>query len=115
MSTIIGEGTDTFSFNVPNTHDEEISVPFKTPKYQDNLNILFGNCDSLNLQKRTKLEILAKNDHIVCLNETNYKESDTTLLTSSGLGKIACIKSLDNISFKNGKRCLLYTSDAADE
>ena len=47
--------------------------------------------------------MLTENDHLLCLNETNFTENDCIILTNSGLGDIASIKSCDNITYKNGK------------
>ena len=47
------------------------------------------------------LEILTGDEHLICLNETNLSESDTTLLK---LGNSCLIRSLDNITYKKGER-----------
>ena len=60
--------------------------------------------DGLSQIKMEKLKLLSQQDHLLCLNELNYKEIDTSLLVNSGLGSLACIKSLDTITFKKGKR-----------
>jgi hypothetical protein len=54
--------------------------------------------------KAAKLALLSQSDHVICLNETNLSESDTSLLAKYNLGPLAKIKALGNISFKNGRR-----------
>ena len=89
----------------PSDIDNSINLdPLKSTKFKDNLGIMFGNCDALTMTKANRLKMLTQEDHIICLNETNYKESDATLFTQAGLGHMAVVKSLDNVSFKRGKR-----------
>merc|ERR1712071_485249 len=61
------------------------------------------NINGLSTQKINRLNILTENDHMLCLNETNFTENECIILTNSGLGDIASIKSCDNITYKNGK------------
>jgi len=102
----IGEGEEEFSIHVPNfwvpgknVANSQKNVPFK----EDILSILFGNIDGLSNQKLDRLKIISENDHILCLNETNFSETDCKLLINSGLGEICTIKSCDDITYKNGK------------
>ena len=44
--------------------------------YSDNLSIFFTNINGLSTQKINRLKILTENDHILCLNETNFTEND---------------------------------------
>ena len=94
-------------FDVPDTEDHNNLPTTENPEklvYSDTLSILFGNVDGLSKKKADKLKILSDQDHFLCLNELNYKECDASLLVNSGLGNLACIKALDDITFKKGKR-----------
>jgi hypothetical protein len=48
--------------------------------FQDSLSILFCNINGLNRQKIDRINLLSTDDHIICLNETNYSENECTLL-----------------------------------
>ena len=102
----IGEGPEEFSIHVPdfwvpgkNVANSQKNVSLK----EDVLSILFGNIDGLSNQKLDRLKIISENDHILCLNETNFAEIDCKLLVNSGLGEICTIKSCDSITYKNGE------------
>ena len=96
--------------NLPTGITERVS-PKKTDqtknqvveKNSDILSILFCNINGLSRQKLDRLSILSENDHMICLNETNYRENDCALLTQAGLGELCAIKSLNKITYKNGE------------
>ena len=108
----IGDDEDNFAISLPQSQTEatKISKPLETKQFSDTLSILFGNIQGLRTQKQadklSRLSKLCQNDHLLCLNETNLREKDATLLVKGDLGKICKIKSLDNIKFLKGKRVL---------
>ena len=64
--------------------------------------------------KREALKHESFNDHIVCLNETNYTENQKVNLISDGLGVNAEIKAMNDYTFdKSGNR--IKCSDRADK
>jgi len=106
----IGDASDNFAISLPpiQAEDNNVTKPLETTKFADAFSILFGNVQGLKTQKQadklSRLSKLCQNDHLVCLNETNLREKDATLLVKKELGKICKMKSLDNIKFVNGKR-----------
>ena len=102
----IGVNEDTFEIQVPNLsrkNDPKINQEPTALKLEDTLSIFFANINGLSTHKINRLKFLTENDHILCLNETNYSENECIILTNSGLGDIASIKSCDNITYKKGK------------
>ena len=99
-----GMGGANLVINLPVSDEETITHnnTLNSSSFDDTLRIIFGNVNGLNNSKRTRLAAMTQSDHIICLNETNYSENDTLLLTKSGLGDIAKIKSLDHIAYKKG-------------
>ena len=102
----IGDGNDAIEINVPNiaqNNGTNFNMENQKIKFEDVLSIFFTNINGLSTQKINRLKILTENDHIVCLNETNFSENECIILTNSGLGDIASIKSCDNITYKKRK------------
>ena len=90
---------------VPVIEMDHDSQPFSTLSHKDEFRVIFANVDGLgNGPKMGQLKETTRNDHMLLLNETNYGEKDAQLLTANGLGCIAAIRALDNVTFKNGKR-----------
>ena len=80
--------------------------PLQSADFEHNLRILFCNIDGLR-NKAKKLKILSANDHIICMNETNLVDTDSSLISQLGLGDTVVSKSLHNYTFKKGRRVLL--------
>ena len=73
----------------------------QTKKAEDALRLLFGNVNGLTPSTLNTLQLLTTNEHLVCLNELNIGENDTSLLSKIGN---SVIKSLDEVTFKDGNR-----------
>ena len=102
---VIGSGDDAFEVDIPLQRENiEDPVSDNSKKFSNELSIVFGNISGLNAKKRLKLKTLTKNDHLICLNETNLSSHDAMLLTQCGLGSTAVIKSLDDVTFVRGRR-----------
>ena len=96
--------------NLPLYKDDHVTTNsiFSSEKFEDSISVLFGNIQGLasgkQSEKLTRLSKLSTSDHLICLNETNLSETDSVLLVKAGLGEICTMKSLDHVTYKNGKR-----------
>ena len=70
------------------------------------LRLLYSNCRGLkSVAKLKALESRSFSDDLICVNEINYKSTDSTLLVNKGLGKSAKIVALDRVRYNSqGKR-----------
>ena len=99
-----GKKNITEQLQTPITELDKNSNPFKDKNFENNYRIVFANVDGLNNQKLGRLREITRNDHLLVLNETNWQENDAKLFSANGIGVLSKLKSLDNVTFKNGNR-----------
>ena len=73
------------------------------------LRLLYSNCRGLkSIAKLKALESRSFCDDLICVNEINYKATDSTLLVNKGLGRSAKIVALDRVRYDSqGKRVII--------
>ena len=103
--TAIEENGSVENHSVESDNSIQSSGSLNSTNFGDNLNILFSNIDGIRA-KWSQLRSVSQHDHILCLNELNLAQSDTSLLTAKyDLGDTASIKSLDRVTYnKKGLR-----------